>query len=112
VEDATAAQFNCGIGHVPQVLAVDSDEGRLEQGGQALEGGRIGVGRQPLDESLLLAETPQLIQAPHLAALTKGGGAAHPAQQAMDRGMHPAENPHSMVSALITAHAPGQQVTQ
>jgi hypothetical protein len=33
MKDATAVQFNRGIGHMPQVLAVDSDQGRLEQGG-------------------------------------------------------------------------------
>jgi hypothetical protein len=33
MEDSTAAQFNSGIGHVPQVLAIDSNEGRIEEGG-------------------------------------------------------------------------------
>jgi len=112
VEDATATQFDCGIRHMAQVLAISSDEGRIEQGGQALKGGGIGIGWDPLDKSLLLAEAPELIEAPHLAALAKGGRAAHPAEQAMDGGMHPAEEPSSMVGTLITTHVPGQQVTQ
>ena len=112
MEDATATQFDCGIGHMAQVLAIGADEGRIKQGGQALQGGGIGVGWKPFDKSLLLAEAPELIEAPHLAALAKGGRAAHPAEQAMDGGMHPAKEPRSMVGTLITADAPGQQVTQ
>jgi hypothetical protein len=112
VEDATATQFDCGISHMAQVLAVGSDEGRIKQGGQALKGGGIGIGWKPFYKCLLLAEAPELIEAPHLAALAKSGRAADPAEQAMDGGMHPAKEPRSMVGTLITAHAPGQQVTQ
>jgi hypothetical protein len=112
VEDATATQFDCGIGHMAQVLAIGPDQGRFKQGGQALKGGGIGIGWESFDKSLLLAEAPELIEAPHLAALAKGGRATHPAEQAMDGGMHPAKEPRSMVGTLITAHAPGQQVTQ
>jgi len=112
VEDATATQFDCGIGHMAQVLAIGSDQGRIKQGGQALKGGGIGIGWEPFDKRLLLAEAPELVEAPHLAALAKGGRAAHPAEQAMDGWMHPAKEPRSMVGTLITAHAPGQQVTQ
>jgi hypothetical protein len=112
VEDATATQFDCGIGHMAQVLAIGSDEGRIKQGGQALKGGGIGIGWKPLNKSLLLAEALELVEAPDLPSLAKGGRATNPAEQAMDRGVHPAEEPRTVVGTLITAHTPGQQVTQ
>jgi hypothetical protein len=58
VEDATAAQFNGGIGHVPQWAAVGSDQGRIKESGQALQGGRIGVGGHTLDKRLMVIHAP------------------------------------------------------
>jgi hypothetical protein len=33
VKDATATQFDCGIGHMAKALAIDSDQGRIKKCG-------------------------------------------------------------------------------
>ena len=110
--NASRPQLHGGIGQGAEGLSRRPKELGLQKGGQPLQGDGIALGRLTLHKSLPLRQPPELIQTPHQTPLLKGGGFAHPAQEAMHRRMHPGQLARPVVETAITAHPPAQQITQ
>ena len=112
MEDPAGAELHGRISNDANRIAVAIQQSGVDQGGQAIHHGQIGVGRGSLHQRLELAQAPQLIQSPSLTTIAKGHGLADPAQQTMHRWMHPGNRAVAVVDSLIAAHPPAQQIAQ
>ena len=93
-------------------ITIAIEQIRVHQGGQTLQSGLIGDRRFTAHEHLLIRETTALIQTPHIPAEAQGRRTTDPAQEAMNRWVHPGHDTGSMVKTQITANGMAQQITE
>ena len=110
MQDLTGFAIHRGIHQAADGLLLAIEQGGVKQGGQLLHRVAVGFRRLPLHQQLQLAQIAQLVQPPHQAAIGEQRRPAHPAQQPMDRRMHPGHHPHPLVQTLGAAHAQPEQI--